>query len=139
MKHEKNINPVEEAFYYFIHNNPDTFHPCDRERFYSFVLTIVRYSKEGAKWFNKEYFYQRLSKYLKKEDIDAYRRYFDDITDFLNLKPVPVFKKHSDIMFDSPKPIYEIKYVEDDKLHIKQVDKETFENTNSLKRAKAIK
>ena len=98
----------------------------------------VRYSKEGAKWFNKKYFYQRLGKHLKKEDIDAYRRSFDEITDFLNLKPVPVFKKHSDIMFDSPKPIYEIKYVENDKLHIKQVDKETFENTNSLKRAKEI-
>ena len=84
MKYEKNINPVEEAFYYFTHNNPESFHPFDRERFYSFILTIKKYPKESAKWYRKDYFYKRLSKYLRKEDIDSYWSYFVNINDFLN-------------------------------------------------------
>ena len=54
------------------------------------------------------------------------------------MNPIAVVKKNSDIMYDSLKQIYEIKYVDNEKLYIKQVDKETFDHTNSLKRAKEI-
>lgn len=135
MKNTKSINPVEVAFAKWISQFPNSFHPCDRERFYSFASTIIKYKKDASKWFHKEYFVKRTKPYLEEENIDIYYKKFLDIVDYFELKPYPINRIVRYQIDENNKTTYIIEYAINDKLYVKYTDKDSFEKTKSLKRA----
>jgi hypothetical protein len=47
-------NPTEESFIIWLSNYPESFHPLDMQRFYTFVKNAISY--HSKRWFNKDYF-----------------------------------------------------------------------------------
>lgn len=47
-------NPTEESFIIWLSNYPESFHPLDMQRFYTFVKNAISY--HSKRWFNKSYF-----------------------------------------------------------------------------------
>jgi hypothetical protein len=45
---QKIKTPVEYSFYQWMNSFPDSTHPCDKKRFYTFVRTVCRYN--AKKW-----------------------------------------------------------------------------------------
>lgn len=138
MRNTKNINPIEIAFHSFIDEYPESYNPKDRKRFYEFVNTLNTYKREGKKWFEKEYFIKRLSKYVSLECSESYYSCFEVINDYKSLKPASVNKVTRYIVDDERSMTYEIRFIKNGKLFVKTVDCETFEKTNSLKRASEL-
>ena len=138
MKNTKNINPIEIAFYSFVTSFPESFHPCDRERFYTFVRTLMKYKKEGNKWFNKKYFIERFSQFMSLDNCEIYYAKFETINDYLTLGPTCVNKVIRHQFSDNVGYINEIKYVKNGELIIMKTDIDTFNKTNSLKSAEKI-
>ncbi len=51
-------NQTEYAFLVWMDSYPESFHPLDMQRFYSFVKTVVRF--RSKKWQDQEYFKQQI-------------------------------------------------------------------------------
>ena len=47
-------NPTEESFIIWLSNYPESFHPLDMQRFYTFVKNAISY--HSKRWFNKCFF-----------------------------------------------------------------------------------
>lgn len=47
-------NPTEESFIIWLSNYPESFHPLDMQRFYTFVKNAISY--HSKRWFNKDFF-----------------------------------------------------------------------------------
>lgn len=139
MKNTRSINPIEIAFVQWISQYPNSFHPCDRRRFYCFVTTIIKYEKDGNKWLNKDYFKKRTKPYLEKENIESYYKNLQDFVDFFDLKPYPVNKVVRHHLDENSETTYVIEYALKDKLYVKCTDKDNFERIKSLKRAIVLK
>jgi len=97
-----NYKPVEVAFHIWVSNYPFSGHPLDDRRFYSFVSTIHRYSVEGRKWRQQEYFIKRIREYgyHQQEDklIEKYQQMIL-ILDYLESEHYPIF--HKERFFES--------------------------------------
>ncbi|MFH1713532.1 MAG: hypothetical protein ABH896_05130 [Candidatus Jacksonbacteria bacterium] len=51
-------NPTECSFYFWINQCPDSFHPLDMKRFYTFIKTVCRYNSK--KWKSRDYLKKRI-------------------------------------------------------------------------------
>jgi hypothetical protein len=61
-------NPTEESFIIWLSNFPESFHPLDMQRFYTFAKNVNTY---GAKrWFNKKYFKSQIRLHIPNFDED---------------------------------------------------------------------
>lgn len=74
--------PIEYAFYCWINNYPESFHPSDMERFYRLVKTVKRYSRnvKGREWLSKKI--RESQKRLSDEDVDYYCNLFLTLLDY---------------------------------------------------------
>lgn len=90
MSYYRIIDPVETAFFSWLNDSPDSYHPYDRGRFYSFADTAWHYKKSyGRKWLNKEFFISQCKKYkplFDDECILYYWNRFEIIKDYHEFK-----------------------------------------------------
>ena len=100
MSYFRVIDPAEVAFFRWLNEFPDSYHPCDMGRFYSFVDTVIHYQKSyGKKWRNKDVFVSACKKYnprLDNECIMFYWNRFEAIKDYHRFKrPAQLMKSHT--------------------------------------------
>lgn len=89
IKHNK--NPIEQTFRLWIGNYPESFHPCDMERFYVFVKTVCRYSRKpkGEDWLRKKI--KDSANNLDEKDIDTYCDKFLELQKFHKAYALPIY------------------------------------------------
>ena len=89
IKHNK--YPIEQAFTVWINNYPESFHPCDMERFYVFVKTVCRYSRKrkGADWLEEKI--KKSNSKLDEDDIENYCSKFVELQDFYKVPPLAIY------------------------------------------------
>ena len=61
-------NPTEESFIIWLSNHPESFHPLDMQRFYTFVKNVISY--HSKRWFNKKYFVSQIKLHVPTFDED---------------------------------------------------------------------
>jgi hypothetical protein len=86
---QKIVNPVEYSFYQWMSGYPDSGHPTDKSRFYTFAKTICRY--RATNWEKSEYVRQRILK--RKSNFDPHRleyllRLLDELIQFSKAAPI---------------------------------------------------
>ncbi len=73
MIHHK--NPVEESFVLWITMNPDSFHHLDKQRFYIFVQSVIRYNAKS--WHSFKKFKERILHHKPNFSQDVIENYFN--------------------------------------------------------------
>lgn len=66
-------NPTEESFIIWLSNYPESFHPLDMQRFYTFVKNAISY--HSKRWFNKDFFESQIRLHVptfSENNIDYY-------------------------------------------------------------------
>lgn len=66
-------NPTEESFIAWVTNNPESFHPLDMKRFYTFAHNVFSY--RSKRWLDKSFFQKQIklhSPMFKQENIDLF-------------------------------------------------------------------
>ena len=56
-------NPTEESFYIWINGFPESFHPCDMERFYVFIKCVKYY--HAKRWEDYTFFMNKIKKQVQ--------------------------------------------------------------------------
>jgi hypothetical protein len=93
--------PIEKTFHCWINNYPESYHPCDMERFYIFVRTVARYSRnpKSGIWLR-----EKLKKYkhhLEVDDITYYCNLFDTLIAYSKVGPLnPYWPRKDDEPID---------------------------------------
>ena len=83
------LNPVEYSFHLWMSAFPDSSHPADKNRFYTFVKTICRYNAKN--WKKSEYVRQKILRRNPKFDPDRleyYLRLLDELIKFCEAEPI---------------------------------------------------
>ena len=83
-------NPTEESFIIWMDNFPESFHPCDMERFIQFAKTIIMY--KAKKWLEYKYFSKRISEMspnFNKDNIALFFEKLNDIIEENKIKAIP--------------------------------------------------
>lgn len=73
--------PIDETLYVWLKNYPESFHPLDLMRFYTFVKTKIRYSR-CTKWDNLSFFAKKVREINPNLDSQIIERYFIMMRDF---------------------------------------------------------
>ena len=83
------VNPVEYSFHQWMSAYPDSGHPLDKSRFYTFAKTICRY--RTTNWKNSEYVRQRILKRKPNFDplsLEYLLRLLDELIQFSESAPI---------------------------------------------------
>ena len=139
MKYLYSYNPPEIAFYIWMTNFPFSGHPLDDERFYSFVLTIHKYKRQGQKWRKREYFIRRIRDFGYCQEEDELNKRFDQLSsllDFIETKTYPVFRKRSlfNDEFEGTDVKYTARAIINGKLVYKEISDETYKSNKVTKK-----
>lgn len=59
-------NPTEESFIIWLSNHPQSFHPLDMQRFYTFVKNAISY--HSKQWFDRNYFESQIKLHIPMFD-----------------------------------------------------------------------
>lgn len=97
IQHKK---PVEESFIRWISMNPDSFHHLDKQRFYIFVHSVIRYrakSWQSRKKFEEEILFHKPN--FPHDIIEYYFNLMQNIIDFSKESCLPLYEydDYSDI------------------------------------------
>ncbi len=89
IKHNK--YPIKQSLRDWINNYPESFHPCDMNRFYSFVKCICRYSRKqkGYQWLEKKL---KQESNLNNEKIKIYCDKFVELQKFYKTPRLQIYK-----------------------------------------------
>lgn len=82
-------NQTEYAFVVWMDNHPESFHPLDMQRFYTFVQTVARY--RSKKWRNYEYFKHQVvlrRPHFSEEHIDHFFDLMHICLDYHAARPI---------------------------------------------------
>ncbi|MFZ1981417.1 MAG: hypothetical protein WAU61_08935 [Smithella sp.] len=114
------VNPVEYSFYQWMSGYPDSGHPADKSRFYTFARTIFIHN--ATNWKKSEYVRQRILK--KKPNFDPHYleyllRLLDELIQFSNATPVKGGVKftHSEVKDNHVRTMR----VKNDELYVEEV------------------
>ena len=55
-------NPTEESFIIWLSNHPQSIHPLDMQRFYTFVKNAISY--HSKRWFDRNYFESQIKLHI---------------------------------------------------------------------------
>ncbi len=88
---EHNKQPIEKAFAAWINNFPESFHPMDMQRFYSFVKTVCRYSRKDkdGRWLENKI--REYKSNLSDKDIEIYCEKFEELQKFHRAVVIQVY------------------------------------------------
>jgi hypothetical protein len=82
-------NPVEYSFHIWMSAFPDSTHPADKSRFYTFVKTVCRYNAKN--WKKSEYVRQRIIKRNPKFDLgrlEYHLRLLNELIEFYEAEAI---------------------------------------------------
>lgn len=131
MRYTINYKPVEIAFHIWVSNYPFSGHPLDDQRFYSFVSTIHRYSVEGKKWRQQQYFIKRIRQYGYHQDeselIEKYHQMML-ILDYLESEHYPIFHKQRSFVSDDYESSYSARTVVNGEMINISISEDEFNN-----------
>lgn len=87
-----NKHPIEQSFYQWINNYPESFHPIDMERFYIFVKCVCRYGRKmkGYKWLKDKI--EKSGKKLSNDTIDTYCNKFVTLQEFYKASCIQIYE-----------------------------------------------
>lgn len=90
----RNKNPIDITFVSWISQFPESYHPSDEERFYVFVKTVCRDSRQqrDSSWLRKKITNYR-KHHLEQLDIENYCDLFDKLIDFYKVKPLALYER----------------------------------------------
>ena len=125
----RRIDAIEIEFYSWITQSPKSFHPLDRERFYSFSKAILcRKKTDGRKWLKKDYFHLRCKNKnpnLPDKVIDKYWEIFEIIKDYEGSSRI--YEKTKYYKNDDEYLTYRLQMIVDGKFEEVIIDKSTYE------------
>lgn len=77
-----NQHPIDQSFRLWVSQYPESFHPLDLKRFYTFVKYVCRYSRreKGGLWLKEKL--SKVKHRLSEEDIEAYCDKFSELQNF---------------------------------------------------------
>ena len=70
-------NPTEESFVIWLSHYPESLHPLDMQRFYTFVKNVISY--HSKRWFNKKYFASQIKLHVPTFDEDNINYFYDSL------------------------------------------------------------
>lgn len=138
MKYLYTYNPPEVAFHVWVSNFPFSGHPLDDERFYSFILTVHKYKRQGKKWRKRDYFIKRIREYGFRQDESELNEKYEQmilILDFIETKAFPIIRKtplHKD-EFEEYESTFFARAVVKNKLLYRDISEEIYKN-NKVKK-----
>ena len=68
-------NPTEESFIIWLSNYPESFHPLDMQRFYTFVKNAISY--HSKRWFNKDFFESQIRLHVPTFDDNKINYFYE--------------------------------------------------------------
>ena len=131
MKYTINYKPVEVAFHIWVNNYPFSSHPLDDQRFYSFISTVHRYSVEGKKWRQQQYFIKMIRQYgccQDEEELIEKHRQMILILDYLESEHYPIFHKQRLFASDDCDSSYSARTVIEGEMVSVNLSKDEFDN-----------
>ena len=90
-------NPTEESFIIWLSNYPESFHPMDMQRFYTFVKNVLSY--HSKKWFDKSFFEAQIRYHIptfSDENIDTFYTRLLICRDYRNSSITPLVDTNGD-------------------------------------------
>ena len=92
----RNKNPTKCAFYYWISNHPESFHPLDMQRFYVLVKTVKRYSRKpkSGQWLRDKI--KQSKKTMREENISYFCDLFEALLEYDSVSPLPLYSLTKD-------------------------------------------
>ena len=86
-----NEHPIEQTFTVWINNYPESYHPLDMGRFYTFVKTVCRYSRKpkDSEWLRNKL--KQSDSKLNEDDIDTYCDKFAELQKFYKAPTMPIY------------------------------------------------
>ena len=124
------MDPVEFSFMMWAKQFPESPHPCDMDRFYTFVVTLKKYECGNKKWLKKDYFTKKCYKYKFFNDSIIEQRYnlLMTLFSFVKAEAVPISRIERNLSNDdSAEPKFFQKAVIDGKVYQMQITKEEFD------------
>ncbi|MBA4320650.1 MAG: hypothetical protein C0412_19835 [Flavobacterium sp.] len=89
----RNKKPIEKAFVLWISQYPESYHPCDMDRFYKLAKTVCRYGRKAkhSQWLRKK-IVNFEGHHLGEKDVEYYCDLFDKLIRFHRIPPVPLYE-----------------------------------------------
>lgn len=84
-------NPTEESFIIWLSGYPESFHPLDMKRFYTFVKNVISY--HSKRWLNKEYFKSQIKFHIPtfdEENINHFHNILEICRDYHQSRRTPL-------------------------------------------------
>ncbi|MEN9852133.1 MAG: hypothetical protein RI996_76 [Candidatus Parcubacteria bacterium] len=88
--------PTEESFINWINGYPETYHPADRDRFYTFVKTVCRYN--SSNWKNGDFLKKKILEIksnFNKNKLENILEEYESLISFYDTKYLPTDEDRS--------------------------------------------
>ncbi|OGL31000.1 hypothetical protein A3F37_04270 [Candidatus Saccharibacteria bacterium RIFCSPHIGHO2_12_FULL_41_12] len=90
-------NPTEYSFLVWINNFPESFHPMDMSRFYTFAKSVSRYNSKN--WLKFQYFETKVLEHtsnFEADNIELFHNKLCELFDFYKSNPTPLITINND-------------------------------------------
>lgn len=86
-----NKRPIIQSFDIWINNYPESFHPLDMQRFYTFVKAVCRYSRtpKDQDWLREKI--KKSKNSMTEADIEVYCEKFKELQTFYKARMLQVY------------------------------------------------